>query len=108
MKRILKKSLIVSLAVCTAGFLINLVSWRLAGRLVFYRTLSGGEWMGYEGFGLLVNRTFPMSSADHPVSGSTWLTIDPSGLIIPLIAVFILAAAVLTIRERIHTGGKRI
>ena len=54
MKRILQKSLIVSLAVCTAGFLINLVSWRLAGRLVFYRTLSGGEWMGYEGFGLLV------------------------------------------------------
>ena len=108
MKRILKKSLIVSLAVCTAGFLINLVSWLLAGRLVFYRTLSGGEWMGYEGFGLLVNRTFPMSSADHPVSGSTWLTFDPSGLIVPLLAVFVLTAAVLTIRERIHTGGKRI
>ncbi len=102
MKRILTKSFAIALIITASGFLTNLISYFIHGSLVFCRTLYGGEWIGYSGFGLLVNHTFPMTTPDDPVaSGSTWLEFYPSSLIAPLIITFLIAFAVVFVLERV-------
>ncbi len=100
MKHILSKTAAVSFFITFAGFLINLVSYLARGSLVFFRTIYGGEWMGYSGFGLLLNRTFPLTAAGDPAAaGSTWLSFDPAGLFASFAGIFAVTAAILMIRS---------
>ena len=94
MKKIILRSVIIAAAVNLAGFLTNLVTYMTARKMYLCRRLSGGEWMGWQGFGLLMEKTFPMSSIDEPVTGSTWLSFDPISLLPTLIAVFLLVLIV--------------
>ena len=77
MKKLLIKSTIAAFAIEIIGAAVNLISYAVNGRFLLAKQLVGGEWMGWSGFGMLLNRTFPMSSQDHPVSGSTWISFDP-------------------------------
>ena len=86
MKKILIKSTIAAFAIEIIGAAANLISYTVNGRFLLAKQLYGGEWMGWSGFGMLLNRTFPMSSQDHPVSGSTWISFDPGSLVMTLLA----------------------
>ena len=77
MKKILIKSTI-------AAFAIEIIG-------AAAKQLYGGEWMGWSGFGMLLNRTYPMSSQDHPVSGSTWISFDPGSLVLTLLVGFVIS-----------------
>ena len=86
MKKLLIKSIIAAFAIEIIGAAANLISYTVNGRFLLAKQLYGGEWMGWSGFGMLLNRTFPMSSQDHPVSGSTWISFDPGSLVMTLLA----------------------
>ena len=78
MKKLLIKSTIAAFAIEIIGAAVNLISYAVNGR-------------GWSGFGMLLNRTFPMSSQDHPVSGSTWISFDPGSLVMTLLAGYVIA-----------------
>ena len=90
MKKLLIKSTIAA-AIEIIGAAVNLISYAVNGRFLLAKQLVGGEWMGWSGFGMLLNRTFPMSSQDHPVSGSTWISFDPGSLVMTLLAGYVIA-----------------
>ena len=86
MKKLLIKSIIAAFAIEIIGAAVNLISYAVNGRFLLAKQILGGEWMGWSGFGMLLNRTFPMSSQEHPVSGSTWISFDPGSLVMTLSA----------------------
>ena len=91
MKKLLIKSTIAAFAIEIIGAAVNLISYSINGSFPLAKQLSGGEWMGWIGFGMLLNRTFPMSSQDHPVSGSTWISFDPGSLVMTLLGGFVIS-----------------
>lgn len=91
MKKLLIKSIIAAFAIEIIGAAVNLISYAINGSFPLAKQLSGGEWMGWIGFGMLLNRTFPMSSQDHPVSGSTWISFDPGSLVMTLLGGFVIS-----------------
>jgi hypothetical protein len=91
MKKLLIKSTIAAFAIEIIGAAVNLISYAVNGRFLLVKQLYGGEWMGWIGFGMLLNRTFPMSSQDQPVSGSTWISFNPGSLILTLLAGFVIS-----------------
>ena len=91
MKKLLTKSIIAAFAIEIIGAAVNLISYAVNGRFLLSKQLYGGEWMGWSGFGMLLNRTYPMSSQDHPVSGSTWISFDPGSLVLTLLVGFVIS-----------------
>ena len=91
MKKQLIKSIIAAFAIEIIGAAVNLISYAVNGRFLLAKQILGGEWMGWSGFGLLLNRTFPMSSQEHPVSGSTWISFDPSSLVMTLLGGYVIS-----------------
>ena len=91
MKKLLIKSIIAAFAIEIIGAAVNLISYAINGSFPLAKQLSGGEWMGWIGFGMLLNRTFPMSSQDHPVSGSTWISFYPGSLVMTLLGGFVIS-----------------
>ncbi len=99
MKELLTKSIIAAFSIEIIGAAINLISYTVNGSFLLAKQLYGGEWMGWIGFGMLLNRTFPMTSQEHPKSGSTWISFDPRSLLLTLMASFVISFIVLgTIR----------
>ena len=90
MKKLLTKSIITAFEIEIIGATVNLISYTVNGRFLLAKQLYGGEWMGWSGFGMLLNRTYSMSSQDHPVSGSTWISFDPGSLVMTLLAGFVI------------------
>lgn len=89
MKKVWLGSLIGALAVEITGAAANLQFYAITGDFLVYFPLQGGEWKGESGFGMLLNHTYPMSTFDHPVSGSVWIDFDPASLIFTLIFAFV-------------------
>ena len=56
MKRLLIKSTIAAFAIEIIGAAVNLISYAVNGRFLLAKQLVGGEWMGWSGFGMLLNR----------------------------------------------------
>ena len=98
----------VSIFVNMAGFLTNLIAYHTTGNLVFYKVIPGGEWVGYYGFGLLKNKTFPMTIAGDPhANGEVWLSFDPAGLFMTVLGVFVLLFVILILVNLVITVIRR-
>ena len=102
MKKVCISTLIATLAVEIVGVIVNLISYAVSGDFLLAMTIQGGEWIGQSGFGLLLNRTYPMSTPDHPVSGSEWISFDLSSLILTLVICLILFSIVFLSADRIR------
>ena len=102
MKKVFIRSMITALAVEAAGAAVNLISYSVSKEFLFAFRLYGGEWMGWSGFGMLLNKTYPMSSIDHPVSGSTWISFDPASLIATLLGSFAAAFVIFFIIRQVR------
>ena len=100
MKKIILKSVFVSLGINIMCLIINLFTYFSANKLFLAINFSGGEWMGYSGFGIMMNRTYPMSTTDKIVEGKTWLSIDPISFLIPFILIFVLIFVILKIKQK--------
>ena len=109
MKKIILRSVIISAIISAvinmAGFFTNLIAYHTTGKLVFYKELLGGEWVGYYGFGILMNRTFPMTLAGDPnANGQTWLSFDPKGLLLQVAAAFLGVLAISIVIRLVKAG----
>ena len=94
------KALLLSLAssvgLTAIGLVINLVSYHTSGDLLFCRHLTGGEWIGQEGFGLLLNHTYPLTVDGYTYGSSRiWIEFSPDSLIKCLVMFFVIALVIL-------------
>lgn len=101
MKKVWLGSLIAAVAVEIIGAIINLISFAVTGDLLLCFELDGGEWIGYSGFGMMLNHSYPLSSPEHPVSGSVWIGFDPFSLILTLIISFVVFFIIFSIIHKI-------
>lgn len=102
MKKILLKSALISLGINVAGLIINLITFFACGSVFLAIPLSGGEWMGFVGFGIMMNKTFPMTTSSEVVKSTKWLTADPLSFIIPFIIFFVIALVIQRIKQKIR------
>ena len=100
MKKIILKSVFVSFGINIMCLIINLFTYFSVNKLFLAIRLSGGECMEYSGFGIMMNRTYPMSTTDNIVKGKTWLSIDPVSFLIPFILIFVLTFVILKIKQK--------
>ncbi|MCR5594228.1 MAG: hypothetical protein K6G12_00115 [Lachnospiraceae bacterium] len=95
MKKVFIRSIIAAVAVEITGAAINLVSYAVNGEFPLAIMILGGEWMGWRGFGLLLNHTYAMSSPDNPnAHDSTWIDFAPRSLVSTLLVSFMISFAV--------------
>ena len=89
-------SLIASVGLTAIGLVINLISYRISGDFLFCRHLTGGEWIGQEGFGLLLNHTYPLTVDGYTYGSSRiWIEFAPESLIKCLVMFFAVALVIL-------------
>ena len=102
MKKVLIKSLIGAVAFEIIGVVINLICYAFYGDFLLYIPRSGGEWKGSQGFGMMLNHTYPMASPDWPGSGTgrTWIEFDPFSLVLTLIVAFSIFFLIFSLRYK--------
>ena len=99
-KRVLKKSLIVSCIVSGAGFFINLISYLLFKDFPLGIKQGGGEYIGKSGFGLLLNKVYPMTAMGETApKNKVWLSFEPVSLVISTVAVFVVSLICISIMD---------
>ena len=101
MKHIIKKSLLISGIVNLLGIAINLLTYFVMKKMFLCITYSGDEWVGYDGFGIMMNKTFPMSASPNQViQGETWLSFEPISLLVTYILFFVIVFTVLLVLRK--------
>lgn len=100
MAKILLKSALISLGINVLGLIINLVSFFIFGVVPLAIPFSGGEWSGYAGFGIMMNRTYPMSTPDNIIKSRDWISIAPVSFIIPFVIIFVITLVILIIKQK--------
>lgn len=106
MKKVIWSSLIISVLFTLSGMLTNLISYWKRKELVFYKTISGGEYMGFKGFGIMMHHLFPMSSSEGTAErGKIWLSFNLGDfikvLLLSYIVAFVICLAIKYIKEYI-------
>ena len=100
-------SLISSVGFTAVGFLINLISYLTTENLFFYQKLTGGEWKGQEGFGLLLNHKWPFEWEGQVVTRERiWIEFSPQSLIRPLVLSFIIAFVIILLLRLLINNRK--
>ena len=102
MKKILIKSALISLGINLVGLIINLITFFAFGSVFLAIPLYGGEWCGYMGFGVMMNKTFPMTTSSEAVEGNKWLSVSPLSFIIPFIIFFVITLVIQLIKQKVH------
>jgi hypothetical protein len=88
-------ALISSVGLTATGSLINLISYFTTKNLLLYRSYTGGEWTGQEGFGIMLNHTWPFQWDGQVVTRErVWIEFSPQSLILPLIIFFVISLIV--------------
>ena len=85
-----KKSILISVLINFICLSINMITYWLFNKMFLCVKLSGGEWVGYDGFGVMLNRTFPISTPGTSLSGECWISFEPISLLVTLANFFII------------------
>ena len=105
MKKTIIKSLIISSIITAVGTLTNFLCAKLGDFLLIKATLSGGEYQGYVGFGILLEHIYPMKEG----SGSgkiTYLSFDIINFILYFVIIFIIVFATIFVINKIKESKK--
>lgn len=100
MKKIILKSILISLILNIVCLIVNLVTYLRFKKIFLALKFSGGEWGGTTGFGIMINKTYPMSTQDAVVTGKTWLSVDPISFLIPFVIIFVIAFVILKLKQK--------
>ncbi len=90
MKKLLLKSLIISSIITAVGTIINLVSVLVWDKLLLFVGMSGGEYQGYVGFGILLEFIYPMSGPGEVAGKVRHLSFDIVNFLIYFVMMFII------------------
>ena len=94
MKKLLIKSLIISGIINVVGCLINFLCAKLWDFLLIYIHLSGGEYQGYVGFGIILEHIYPMTDGSSP-GKITHISFDILNFLLYFVAGFIIVFLIL-------------
>ena len=100
MKKVLIKSLIISSIITAVGTLTNFLCAKLGDFLLIKATLSGGEYQGYVGFGILLEHIYPMTNGEG-ASKITHLSFSFVNFITYFVLIFLIVLLILYIIKRI-------
>ena len=101
-------ALISSVSLTAIGFLINLISYLTTKELILCRDLTGGEWSGQEGFGILLNHTWPFQWDGQVVTRErVWIEFSPQSLIFPLVIFFVISLIVFLLINKIKNRSSQ-
>lgn len=94
MKKILIKSLIISGIINVVGCLVNFLCAKIWDFLLIYVHLSGGEYQGYVGFGILLEHIYPMTDGSSP-GKVIHLSFDILNFLLYFAGIFIVVFAII-------------
>lgn len=81
MKKNIIQSLITAVILEAIGVIINLITYHVSGEFFLAQVLYGGEWQGWRGFGMVLNKVWPMVISDaEPFKVSSWISFDFTSL----------------------------
>ncbi len=106
----MKKNIIISgiasLLTNLVLFVINLICAYTIHRLPFGITLSGGEYIGEKGFGVLLEKIFLFGIDGNSGGTSEYVRFDFMSLIIPIVILFIIILIISTIISKKKNTNK--
>lgn len=94
MKKLLIKSLIIAGIIDALGCLVNFLCAKIWDILLIYVHLSGGEYQGYVGFGILLEHIYPMTEDGGP-GKITYLSFDILNFLLYFVGIFIVVFVVM-------------
>lgn len=106
MKKLLIKSLIFSSIIMAAGTLTNFLCAKLGDFLLIRTTLSGGEYQGYLGFGILLEHIYPMTNGSGP-GKIIYLSFDIVNFLVYFVFIFILVFAFIFVINKIKESKEK-
>ena len=106
MKKILIKSLIISSIITAVGTLTNFLCAKLGDFLLIKATLSGGEYQGYVGFGILLEHIYSLSDGSSP-GKITYLSFDILNFLLYFVVIFIIVFVAIKVIDKIKDGKKK-
>ena len=82
-------ALLTSVVLTGIGSLLNYLHYNKTGNLLFYRSITGGEYKGQVGFGWISNHTFTMEVYGEAAGKNrSWLDFSATSLIKTEILIF--------------------
>ena len=105
MKKTIIKSLIISSIITAVGTLTNFLCAKLGDFLLIKATLSGGEYQGYVGIGILLEHIYPMKEGASAKT-ITHLSFDIINFILYFVIIFIIVFATIFVINKIKESKK--
>lgn len=99
MKKNLRLTLIISIIINTILSLINLVGAHFLENLPLSISMSGGEWTGQFGFGIILEKLYPMSLSEE-AGTKTIISFDFISFVISFIIIFIIVNIVINLIKK--------
>ena len=87
MKKIIIKSLIITTIINAVGCLTNFLCAKLGDFLLIRASLTGGEYQGYIGFGILLEHIYPLTNGIY--SKITYLSFDILNFLTYYVLIFV-------------------
>ena len=107
MKKNLIKSAIISFVITGIGCLTNFLFGKFGDNLLFKVTSNGGEYQGQIGFGILLEKLFPLTNDPDKAGTIRHLSFDIINFLIYLILIFGITFATIKVIEKIKEGKKK-
>ena len=108
MKKNIIRSLITAVILETIGVIINLITYHFSGEFILAQELYGGEWQGWRGFGMVLNKVWPMVISDaKPFIVSSWISFDFASLLVTLCVGFLLSFVVYNIMYPVRKKSRK-
>lgn len=103
MKKLILKSLVITTIINAVGVLTNYLTAKLGDFLLIYVSLSGGEYRGYVGFGILLEHIYPMTDGTR----ATHISFSILNFITYYLLIFIIVLLILFIVKRYKEKNKK-
>ena len=100
MKKLIIKSLIITGIINVIGFLTNFLCAKFGDFLLIRASMTGGEYQGYVGFGILLEHIYPMTNGEG-ASKITHLSFSFVNFITYFVLIFLIVLLILYIIKRI-------
>lgn len=108
MKKNIIRSLLTAVILEAIGVIINLITYHFSGEFLLAQELYGGEWQGWRGFGMVLNKVWPLVIPDtKPFEVYSWISFDLTSLLVTLCVGFLLSFVVCNIMYPVRKKSRK-